>query len=234
MVTTMAELSAYLAEVQSVRANDVRCELTAALSARTSDAALKEALLLGLPMAQGVKHRILHSRGRGVILTAKVHYREGVRMLSGDGLTREETAALEMARDIVNDALGLKEAARFQWVYAWVCRNIRYAHTAPGQKGYERLVGASGVLADRQANCQGFADVLYLLCGLCGISCEYRMGRGERRLHVWNAVCIDGVWREADVSKGARQFDNSPTNFQHPKKNTTQDAKNMLYLNSMR
>ena len=234
MITTMAELSAYLAEVQSTRANDVRCELAPALSAKVNDATLVEALLLGLPMAQGVKQRILRSRGRGVILTAKVRYREGVRMLSGEGLTREESAALEMAQTIAAEFRALDEEARFQQVYAWVCRNICYVHTAPGQKGYERLVGASGVLADRQANCQGFADVMYLLCGLCGITCEYRMGRGEKRLHVWNAVCIDGVWREADASKGARQFDNSPTNFQHPQKNTTQDAKNMLYLNSMR
>ena len=229
MIATMAELSAYLAEVQSARANDVRCELTAALSAKISDAALVEALLLGLPMAQGVKHRILRSRGRGAILTAKVNYREGVRMLSGAALRREEAIALDMARHIVKDALAVDEEARFQQVYAWVCRNIRYTHTTPGQKGYERLVGASGVLADRQANCQGFADVMYLLCGLCGIPCEYRVGRGEKRLHVWNAVCIDGVWREADASKGARQFDNSPTNFHHQQKNTTQDEKNMLY-----
>ena len=207
MITTMAELSAYLAEVQANRGADVSCELTPALSAKITDGTLVEALLLGLPMAQGVKHRILRSRGRGVILTAKVQYRDGVRMLSGSVLTQEESSALDMARGIVNDALALDEETCFQQVYAWVCRNIRYVHTAPGRKGYERLVGASGVLADRQANCQGFADVLYLLCGLCGIPCEYRVGRGERRLHVWNAVCIGGIWRDADASKGARLLD---------------------------
>ena len=204
MIATMAELSAYLAQVQQARAAEVRCELTPTLSAKINDADLVEALLLGLPMAQGVTHRILRSRGRGVILTAKVRYREGVRMLSGEELTKTESAALAVARDIVGGWLALDEEERFRRVYAWVCGNIRYVHTAPGRKGYERLVGASGVLADRQANCQGFADVLYLLCGLCGIPCEYRIGRGERRLHVWNAVCIGGVWREVDASKGAR------------------------------
>lgn len=207
MIASMEELRAYLVEVQSNRASEVRCELTADLSARISDAAIAEALVLGLPMAQGVKHRILRSRGRGALITAKVHYREGTRMLCGAPLTKVESAALDLARSIVQDVLALDEAARFRYVYDWVCSNIQYAHTAPGQKGYEKLVGASGVLREKQANCQGFADVMYLLCGLCGIQCEYRVDRGERRLHVWNAVCLEGIWQEVDASKGARRLE---------------------------
>ena len=207
MIASMEELRAYLVEVQSNRASEVRCELTADLSARISDAAIAEALVLGLPMAQGVKQRILRSRSRGVVITAKVNYREGARMLCGAPLTKVESAALDLARSIVQDVLALDEAARFRYVYDWVCSNIQYAHTAPGQKGYEKLVGASGVLQEKQANCQGFADVVYLLCGLCGIQCEYRIGRGERRLHVWNTVCLDGLWQEVDASKGARRLE---------------------------
>lgn len=204
MIGEMSALAAYLAQVQSVRETDVKCELSPALSTRMNDAALTEALICGLPMAQGVQHRILRSRGRGTVLTAKLRWRDGMRMLTGMTLDAEESAALEMARSIAAGFLPLDEEARFQQVYGWVCRNVRYVHTAPGQKGYERLVSAVGALLDGQANCQGFADVVYLLCGLCGIACEYRCGRGERQLHVWNAVCINGTWQEADTSKGAR------------------------------
>lgn len=207
LIPDMAALQEYLAQCQSCQATEVRCELTPALSARINDAALVEALITGLPMAQGIQHRIVRSRGRGVILTAKVRYRQGVRMLSGTALTAEESAGVKTAQTIAEEANRLCDAEdRFRYVYDWVCRNIRYAHTAPGQKGYERLVGAASVLEDHQANCQGFADVLYLLCGLCGIACEYRCGRGEKRLHVWNAVCLKGIWHEADVSKGARSY----------------------------
>lgn len=206
MISTLQELSAYLADIQANRAADVSCELTLALSAKVNDAALVEALITGLPMAQGVKQRIIRSRGRGGVLTAKVYYREGVRMLAGKKLSKAEVTALDVARMIVAEWLQLDEEARFNQVYDWVCRNIRYVHTAPGQKGYERLVGASGVLQDRQANCQGFADVFYLLCDLCDIQCEYRVGWGERRLHVWNSVCIGGQWQEVDASKGARML----------------------------
>lgn len=204
MIVTLAELSALLADAQARRAEAIRCEFSPALSAQVNDAALAEALICGLPAAQGIKHRILRSRGRSTVLTAKLRYRDGVRMLSGVSLNAEESAALATARSITADFLPLDEEERFQRVYSWICRNVRYIHTAPGQKGYERLVGATGVLTDRQANCQGFADVLYLLCGLCGIECEYRIGRGEKRLHVWNAVCLNGEWLEVDASKGAR------------------------------
>ena len=204
MIATMAEFSAFLADAQSRRVNEVRCEFTPHLSAKVNDAALVEALVTGLPMAQGVQHRIIRSRCRGAVLTAKVRYRDAVRMLAGEVLTKEESAALEAARDIVADILPLDTEERFQRVYGWVCRNVRYVHTAPGRKGYEGLVGVSGVLRDGQANCQGFADIVYLLCGLCGIACEYRCGRGERRLHVWNAVFLGGVWHDVDASKGAR------------------------------
>lgn len=204
MISSLAEFSSCLADAQARQADTIRCELSPALSARMNDAALTEALICGLPMAQGVQHRILRSRGRGTVLTAKLRWRDGVRMLSGMPLNAEESATLEMARSIASAFLPLDEEARFQQIYGWVCRNVRYVHTAPGQKGYERLVSAVGAMLDGQANCQGFADVLYLLCGLCGIACEYRCGRGERQLHVWNAVRVNGVWQEADASKGAR------------------------------
>lgn len=209
IVASMAELAMYLADVQSARETEARCELTPALSARVNDAALVHALITGLPMAQGIQPRMIRSRGRGVVLTAKVRYRDGVRLLDGSALSAEENAALDIARGIAKDALcQAGEAERFRQVYDWTCRNICYAHTAPGRKGYERLVGASGVILHREANCQGFADVLYLLCGLCGIECEYRCGRGERRLHVWNAVRLNGQWHEVDASKAARGFSN--------------------------
>lgn len=206
IIADMDMLAAFLADAQACREAQVKCELTRSLSAKMNDAALVEALVIGLPMAQGVQHRVLRSRDRGAVLTAKVRYREGVRMLDGSLLTAEESTALAAAREIAGEALRLdSDETRFRHIYDWVCRSIRYVHTAPGQKGYEQLVGAAGVLRYRQANCQGFADVLYLLCRLCGIECEYRCGRGERRLHVWNAVRVDGEWREVDASKGARE-----------------------------
>lgn len=210
MFADALELIAYLSACQNEREPYIKCELTRAFSARMCDAALVEILVTGLPMAQGIQHRIFRSRGKGAILTAKVRYRDGVRLLahwhSSEGtLTAEEASALAIAREIAAEAsVFVTQEARFRYIYEWVCQNIHYVHTAPGKLGYERLVGAVPVLTDRAANCQGFADVLYLLCGLCGIECQYRCGHGERRLHLWNAVRLNGEWREVDASKGAR------------------------------
>ncbi len=210
MIETMADFADYLAEAQSARRMNIACEFAPELSARVNDAALREAVLTGLPMAQGVELRICRSRGRGAVLTAKLQYREGVRMLDAacgqnTVLLPKESSALEAAQTVAAEALRREnDEARFQHVFDWLCRNVRYVHTKPGLKGYERLVGAAGALHHGEANCQGFADALYLLCGLCGIPAVCRCGPGERQLHVWNEVCIGGTWRIADASKGAR------------------------------
>lgn len=211
MIDTMDELSAALADAQARRFTDIRLEFTPALTARVTDAALREALVTGLPMVQGILHRILRSRGRGAVLTAKLRYRQGVRMLDlyrGSRrwvLTNEESFGLADACDAVMEVLPLgDEQARFDFLYDLVCRRVTYVHTAPGRKGYERLVGAASVLKDGQANCQGFADLLYLLCGICAIEAEYRCRQGEKHLHVWNRVRLNGQWRDVDASKGSR------------------------------
>lgn len=205
VIGEMSALAAYLAQVQSVRETDVKCELTPALSARMNDAVLMEALVTGLPMVQGIQHRIIRSRGQGTVLTAKLRYRDGVRMLGGSALTTQEVSAMIAAQQIAAEAMSLgSEETCFRHLYNWLCCHVRYVHTAPGRKDYARLVCTSGALLEKKANCQGFADALYLLCGLCGISCEYRIGRGKRRLHVWNAVRLNSEWQETDVSKGAR------------------------------
>ena len=214
LIPDQEALLTYLTQMQQIRAGEVRCQLAPPLAARLSDAAIDELLVTGLPMVQGVSRRIVRSRGSGAVLTAKLRYREGVRMLADwqcaghTNLVLDYTEYLGLARacDVAAEAVRLTgDQVRFDHVYRWLCQHVRYVHTAPGHKGYELLIGAGGAMLHHQANCQGFADALYLLCGLCGIPCEYRLGRGERKLHVWNAVCLDGVWQEVDASRGARQ-----------------------------
>lgn len=212
IIADMDALAAFLADAQSRRETCVRCEFSPDLSARMNDAALAEALVTGLPMVQGIQHRIIRSRGQGTVLTAKLRYRDGARMLGGSALTTQEVSAMIAAQQIAAEALSLSsEEACFRHLYNWLCCHVRYVHTAPGRKDYARLVCASGALLDKKANCQGFADALYLLCGLCGISCEYRIGRGKRRLHVWNAVRLNSEWREVDASKGAKEYNQRKT-----------------------
>lgn len=210
LITSMDELQAYLRDAQSQRVSYISCSLTAALSARLSDDALTQALVIAIPMAQGIERRILRSRGKGIQLTAKLRYRSGVRMLdylrgTGASLDPDEETALQHATDLAAQFSAPDEDLRFAKLYDWVCRQICYVNTIPGRKGYEDLVSCCGAFHNGEANCQGFADVVYLLCGLCGIQAEYCCDRGNRRLHVWNTVCINGQWRTVDASRGARE-----------------------------
>ncbi|MDD6050186.1 MAG: transglutaminase domain-containing protein [Clostridiales bacterium] len=212
MIDTMDELSVALRDIQACRVTTLHLTFTPGFTARLTDAALLEALVTGLPMVEGLAHRIVRSRGRGAVLTAKLRYRQGVRMLDcyrGSRrwtLTNEENASLAEACAAVMPALPLEnEQARFDFLYDLVCRRVTYVHTAPGRKGYERLVGAASVFRDGRANCQGFSDLLYLLCGLCGLEVEYRCQQGERHLHMWNRVRLNGQWHDADASRGARK-----------------------------
>lgn len=240
VIGDMEALRAYLEDVQRRGESLVRCELTPGLTARVTDAKIVEALVTGLPMAQGIQRRIVRSRGRGARVAARVCYRAGVRMLAHHRgaavpLSPGEEEAFDRACAIAAEALREEgEAERLQFVYEWACTHVRYENTAPGQKGYDCLVSACGALVDGRANCQGFADAMYLLCGLCGIAVRYRCGRGERQLHVWNEVLVGGAWREVDASKGARAahclawIDKSKTKFCGAQKNSTQDAKTVL------
>lgn len=242
MIESKEQLISMLTACQQNRDTSFVCQLSPRLTAMLTDAAIDELLVTALPMVQGLERRIVRSRGRGVSISGKLRYREGVRMLDHFtdlrwSLTDSEFWRLADAGDICMEALRQDgEEECFRYVFDWICRNIRYVHTAPGKNGYNRLVGAAGVLEDRQANCQGFADVLYLLCGICGIEAGYCCGLGMRQLHVWNRVRINGQWREVDASKGARlpQIDILPTKFSPEQKNTTQDEKNVLYSYGMK
>lgn len=205
MIDTLDELNAALSAMQQAQKREARWTLSPALSARLTDAALTEALLLGLPTAQELRARIVRERGKPMLVTVKLRCRLGLRLAEGDVRTQEEAEVLRIAQRVVDECPAGDASAAFACMVDWLCRNVRYTHTAPGQKGYARLVSATGALLDGQANCQGFADALYLLCRLCGIQCEYRVGRGERRMHAWNRVCLGGQWLEADASRKARE-----------------------------
>lgn len=206
MIASADELNAALSAMQQARQTEARWTLSPALSARLTDAALMEAVLQGLPMAQELRVRIVRERGKPTLLMVKLRCRMGLRLAEGDVRTAEEAEVLRTAQRIAAECPAGDVSAALACVEDWLCRHVCYVNTAPGQKGYERLVSAAGALLDGQANCQGFADALYLLCSLCGIRCEYRVGRGERRMHAWNRVCLAGQWFEADASRKAREY----------------------------
>ncbi len=196
----MPELSELLAAAQEKRAP--RIDFT--LPAHVPDAAIRRLLTQGLPLVQGMKVRIVRSRGRDTAVTAFLRYREGVLLV--DEWRRTGRVPAVMADTLAIAARIPTEATRARFLCGRVARHIRYVNTAPGHAGYDRLVGAMGALSGGQANCQGFADAYYLIGSLAGLNVRHILGERNHRPHLWNQVKIGADWLHVDVSRVSRQL----------------------------
>lgn len=57
-----------------------------------------------------------------------------------------------------------------------------------------------GALCNGKAVCEGYAKAFQYLCNLVGINASRVIGESEGVGHMWNTVCIDGVWYHTDVT----------------------------------
>lgn len=199
-ITSADVLREYLVQVQSLRMSEARCRLSIGFAARITKGQVQRILDETLSLVQGRTWQMKRLRGGGAEVLAHLTYRDGLRMAAGR-LPVPDLAwvvAQEAARRYPDPM------HRFCWLYALVARGVTYVHTKPGAVGYQRLVGASGVLETGQGNCQGFADVLFLLGQLSGLEMEVCIGPTQRGLHAWNRVLLEGQWAASDASRGSR------------------------------
>ncbi len=99
--------------------------------------------------------------------------------------------------------------------YVWVAHHISYdmkaflAHQVANQQPY-------AVLASKTAVCQGYSNLMQVLCAQVGIDCRvvsgYSKGYGyvpgqqfAASDHAWNAVLLNSSWHLLDVTWAARQ-----------------------------
>lgn len=59
---------------------------------------------------------------------------------------------------------------------------------------------AYGVLIEKRAVCDGYAESFAMLCECMGIQCDIVVGTADGELHAWNQVCLDGSWYNVDVT----------------------------------
>lgn len=71
-------------------------------------------------------------------------------------------------------------------------------HYVPGRTRHD--TPAAEAFAGRQGVCQDYAQILIVLCRLCGIGARYAAGflEGEGSTHAWVEVFCGGVWRGID------------------------------------
>ena len=71
---------------------------------------------------------------------------------------------------------------------------------------------ATGALLTGEANCDGYADALYLVGSLAGLEVRYQHGDSVKQglgnlfaTHMWNMVSLDGTWRLVDTTWDDRE-----------------------------
>lgn len=104
---------------------------------------------------------------------------------------QELLAALPAKADAYDTAVALHDL---------LCDACSYAAADMRQGVPSRRSDAAGALLDGQANCQGYADALQLLCLLSGIPCKKVAGEAGGGPHMWNLICVDGQWMYVDAT----------------------------------
>lgn len=118
-----------------------------------------------------------------------------------------------------------EDSLRFRASFIWITENIAY-----DVKAYEEGDTKAGqldyVILNKRAVCGGYAALLKYLCDAFSIPCEIIEGYGRARKqdlvmrqsklvtnHAWNAVKINGTWRQADATWAAGGVDENTMKF---------------------
>ena len=150
MIASAEELRVRLSAMQEARQTEGRWELSPALSARMTHAALTALLLSGLPMAQELRPRLVRTRTNVTLLTVKLRYRLGLRLTEGSIRTPDEAETLRRAQEIADSRPAGDASAAFDHVYRWLCRFVRYACTPSTSSLSGRLSSAIAAHAATQ------------------------------------------------------------------------------------
>lgn len=114
-------------------------------------------------------------------------------------LARQDREALAVARQLLPTEGTLLEKERA--IHDVLCDWIEQDTEAPDSPTDSDT--AIGALLNHKADCDGYADAFFLLCGLAGIESRHIFGYTTNRdilsIHAWNAVCIDDQWVMTDL-----------------------------------
>lgn len=82
-------------------------------------------------------------------------------------------------------------------IHDYIVRTCEYGYVDYSK---EYAYRAYGVLVQKKAVCNGYAEAMKLLMDCVGIENEIMTGWGGGELHAWNRVCLDGQWYQVDAT----------------------------------
>lgn len=196
-LSTPEALRTYLARKEQARAEEFDILPEGALAARWPGEQLMNAIIdmMSLTNQCRITRHMLGSTLQK--MTVRVRYRPCVRMAdawksnSTAALTQGELDGLRIAQGIAHDiALRRRDPLeRLYLLYGYVSGSICYRTTNPhNQAAFLRLTAADEVLKTHEGNCQGHAEVMYLLGSMMGYPMGLQSGVSDGEDHCWNTV----------------------------------------------
>ena len=209
-ITTLSVLREFLRQQEMQRVEAFTFQPGGALNARYPGGKLQAFVLDAMPLACRI-HTSTRTEGDVRTVTCTMTYRSGVRMLdawrcgSMSGLTREELLALPVAENIAQSIRNKRREPmdRLYLLYSYVAALVTYRKDSVSDQHFHQLASGAWALVNKEANCQGFADLLYLLGSMLGFKMGMQGGMSRTGGHMWNTIELDGCRYAMDASVAA-------------------------------
>lgn len=209
-ITTLPMLREWLRQQEMQRTETFTFRPGGALDSRYPGEQLQSLVLNAMPLTVRI-HTSTRIEGSARTVTCTVTYRSGVRMLdawrrgSMTGLTREELLAMPMAESIAQ-SIRIKRTEpmdRLNLLYSYVAALVTYRKDSVSDQHFRQLASGAWALVNREANCQGFADLMYLLGSMLGFRMGMQGGTSQAGGHMWNTIVLDNCHYAMDASGAA-------------------------------
>lgn len=114
-----------------------------------------------------------------------------------DGMATEEEIKFltTEVETILTKAKATTETQKLNAIYNWVRTNIKYSYDVTQHSAYYTYTGKKGI-------CQGYSNLLNVMCHIAGISCFNGNGYATSSWlgHAWNYAKADGKWYVVDAT----------------------------------
>ena len=115
--------------------------------------------------------------------------------------------ALDVAKNVIHTKIkpDMTDFEKEKIIHDYIIENTTYAlENMEGRKSTEDIFGVQGVLCNKSAVCQGYAETMKLFMDMLDIECYVVSGKGytnhQAVEHAWNLVKLEDEWYHVDVT----------------------------------
>lgn len=109
---------------------------------------------------------------------------------------------------ILEDANATTEKKKLDAIFNWVAQNIQYSYDVTQHSAYYTYTGGKAI-------CQGYANLLNVMCHIAGLSCFNVNGYATSTWagHAWNYAKADGKWYVVDATHNRMHLLSGTTSY---------------------